>query len=418
MGILTQTLTRNTTGFDIDGDRDIHSKTETSSRSAKTAGDFKIKIATSLEDMVALHMDWVELEKRSAIATQVFQSFDWCASWVEHIATNSDAYKIHILTVHLQDRLIMVWPMMTTCVGPICILRWLSDPFAQYGDVLIDKDIDHQQVFELAWQELTATEEVDAIRLRHVRKDSLIHDFLHTKAHMVGEPDTAPYMDLTQYKNEQDYEARYSKSQRRRRKRIRAGLEKAGPLEFSMMDDPQGKQREIKHAIIEKRKWLNERGLQSSPVRSGSIIDFLGNLGNKASGLETTVSVMSINKKTVSVEIGLRYKNRHFGYVTSHNNDMTNASPARLHMDLSQRKALLDGMDVFDLMVPGDRHKLSWSSGSVTTCDFCMPLTGLGSLYARVYLAMVRPMIKKAYHAMSPKWRSRIIHLICDTSSD
>jgi CelD/BcsL family acetyltransferase involved in cellulose biosynthesis len=70
----------------------------------------------------------------------------------------------------------------------------------------------------------------------------------------------------------------------------------------------------------------------------------------------------------VSHELGLRYRGRHCAFITGHDPELTNLSPARLHMDRSQRQALADGVSTFDLMVPGDPYKSSWSCTKRSRC--------------------------------------------------
>jgi CelD/BcsL family acetyltransferase involved in cellulose biosynthesis len=84
-------------------------------------------------------------------------------------------------------------------------------------------------------------------------------------------------------------------------------------------------------------------------------------------------------------------------------NALTDHSPARLHMDFSQRQALKDGCRVFDLMVPNDPYKDSWCSARVPAHDYHLGLAPLGRLYGTGYLTQLRPRLREAYHNMSPR---------------
>jgi CelD/BcsL family acetyltransferase involved in cellulose biosynthesis len=116
-------------------------------------------------------------------------------------------------------------------------------------------------------------------------------------------------------------------------------------------------------------------------------------------GFDVVVTELSAGGKPLSWEVGLRYRDHHFAYITSHVNALTDLSPARLHMDLSQRLALRDGMKAFDLMIPYDPHKESWSSATMGTEDYYLPLTARGRVFGRVYLETLRPFLRKAYYA-------------------
>ena len=118
--------------------------------------------------------------------------------------------------------------------------------------------------------------------------------------------------------------------------------------------------------------------------------------------MDLVVTALTAGGKPVSWEIGLRHAGTHFAFITSHVNALTDYSPARLHMDLSQRHALNHGMRAFDLMLPHDVYKDSWSSGHTDTADFHLPLSAGGWAYGVIYLERLRPMLRHAYYRMSP----------------
>jgi CelD/BcsL family acetyltransferase involved in cellulose biosynthesis len=116
-------------------------------------------------------------------------------------------------------------------------------------------------------------------------------------------------------------------------------------------------------------------------------------------------SLLTAGGRPISWDIGLRFKDRHCGFITAHDTSLTDCSPARLHMDLAQRRAIADGMKTFDLMVPNDPHKESWSSGAMPVHDFYAPVSALGQLYGRVYLSGLRPVLRYAYYNAPPSLR-------------
>lgn len=368
-----------------------------------------VTVIDDLDGLEALEADWRALELRAAGLSQVFQSFDWCAAWAWARA-GERCLGLNIVTVRIGGRLVLVWPLMRVCVGPLCILRWLSDPYSQYGDVLIDSDVDREEVLAAAWSRIRTLPRIDAIRLRHVRSDAIAASFLSRHCQPVGEADTAPALDLTRFANEAAYDARYTKTQRRRRRRIRQELEEKGALDFRLLRSGAEFDRLIERIIAEKRHWLVERGLHSLPLADPRMVDFIRRLASGRT-LELVLSVLSCGGEPVAYEIGLRFGRHHFGYITAHDHRLTDASPARLHMDLSQRRALSDGMRVFDLMVPGDPHKLSWSNMAMEVFDFCAPLTPLGHLYGLAYLDGLRPLARRLYHRASPRIRRKLMRL-------
>jgi CelD/BcsL family acetyltransferase involved in cellulose biosynthesis len=243
------------------------------------------------------------------------------------------------------------------------------------------------------------------IRLRHVRADATVAPFLSTHFRDSQQHDMAPVLDLTAFANEAAYEARYSSSQRKRRKKIRKNLEDAiGPVQFDILDPGPANDDAIAEAVHEKHKWLAERGRKNQALCENKVTAFLRELSHRRGGsVQLVTSRMTVGDKPISWEIGLRKGSTHFGFITSHRTDLTDYSPGRLHMDLSQRQALRDGMSAFDLMVPNDPHKESWSSSKVEVRDHHLPLTALGRLYGLGYVETARPLLRKAYYAMPPE---------------
>ena len=158
----------------------------------------------------------------------------------------------------------------------------------------------------------------------------------------------------------------------------------------------------IAAAVVEKCQWLDQRGRQNRALCDRQIVEFLRRLSGAGGDARLVVSRMCAGPRPVSWEIGLRKGGTHFGFITSHVTALTDYSPARLHMDLSQRRALNDGLKAFDLMVPNDAHKESWSSAKTETSDYHLPLSPLGRLYGAGYLETARPLLRRAYYRMPP----------------
>jgi len=80
-------------------------------------------------------------------------------------------------------------------------------------------------------------------------------------------------------------------------------------------------------------------------------------------------------------------------------------------MDLSQRQTIKDGMRLFDLMIPGDPHKQSWSNARALVHEFHAPLSLGGSLYGDGYLSLLRPIARRFYYSAPAAIRSYFTHL-------
>ena len=384
-----------------DGD-DVGSQARASGPAALLPPGGHLSFVTTSHGLDHLEAGWRALEVAHARPHGVFQTFDWVKSWASAYAGPGSRNSLAVIAGQRRGRLVFLWPLMRMVSGPFAVLRWLSEPLAQYGDMLIDAAEDHQAWFEASLAYVRRQPGLDAIWLRHVRADAAVTPHLQQHFHNANLVEHAPWLDLTAYPNEAAYEARYAPAQRKRRKKIRKRLEETfGPVAFNVLEPGAAASAAMAAAVAEKCAWIDERGRQNQILgcpRLPAFLDLMSNVRNGSTRM--LVSQMTAGGKPVSWEVGLRFGRTHFGFITSHVNAFTDYSPARLHMDYSQRLALRDGMAAFDLLVPHDAHKESWSSAMVETNDFHLPLTPRGWVYGRLYLETLRPKLRSAYYRL------------------
>ncbi len=363
-----------------------------------------VSLTTTLQGLMALEPHWLKLEKQCATAPSIFQSYAWVSNWAKTYITENSSHELCIITGFQNERLVFVLPLMKQKLGPITILRWLTEPYGQYGDALIAANQNSKAWFSNALVFIQNLKNIDVIRLRHVRADAAIADTCRQSFTDARHDEKAPYLDLTQYDSDESYEARYSSTQRKRRKKIRKELEQLGPIEFEVIPNGVLGDAAINQSFVEKNLWLEERGRQNRVMKCPSHAGFLKDISrSRTSNVDVVISQLSAGGKPVSWEIGFNFQGCHFAYITSHVNTMTDLSPGRLHMDQSQRNCIKHGLQKFDLMVPHDHHKESWSSGLVETSDHYLPLSLRGRLYGKLYLRTLRPVLRHIYYK-SPPW--------------
>ncbi len=361
---------------------------------------WEVDVATTLSGMERLEAEWRLFEREHGDDVHAFQSVDWCLAWGRTFLEKDDGVTPFVITVRRAGRLVLLWPLMRCRLGPLRALSWLSDPFSQYGDVLTALEgAPLMAAMERAWQTIRDDARVDIVRLRHVRDDARAVPFLETFFRRAAWQDGAPWMDLTRFPSVEAYEKRYTKEQRRRRKRIRKSLEKrfGEKLEFEFVPAGEEIGENIERLVEEKRAWLTGKGLMSRPLASPRLVEFLSRLpaDGESEGLRMVISCMRAGEHRISWELGFRFKGRHYGYITAHERTLTRSSPMRLHMDLSQKRALGDGMRVFDLLVPVADHKKTWSSAVEPVREYFMPLTASGRILGESYLCHFRPLLRR-----------------------
>lgn len=366
---------------------------------ARLPADAHLSLVTTATSLDALETDWRELETRHGRPHNVFQSFDWVKNWIACYAGADQSPAI--VTGHRDGRLVFVWPLMQVQSGPTRVLRWLSEPLAQYGDIVLDPAESVETWCNAALGLLRSERAGDLLWLRHIRDDATIRDHVLATFYSAKLAEQAPWLDLSAFADDAAYDARYSSSQRKRRKKIRKSLEDdLGPVTFDVIPPGPELDAAIQQAVVEKSQWVNERGRHNSILGCTRLPKFLSAMSKAGGGTGLTVTCLQAGGKPVSWELGLRYGKTHFAFITSHVNALTNYSAARLHMDQSQRRALKDGCIVFDLMVPNDEYKESWSSSAMATNDFHLPLTNAGWLFGRLYLEALRPALRAAYYRL------------------
>lgn len=369
-----------------------------------------LTLVTSLPGLMALEQGWKALEMSAQANPTVFQTFAWVSSWCRTYCAQQSCPDIHVIAGYDHDRLVFVWPLMRTRRAGLNVLCWLTEPFGQYGDVLCLEGECTRTWVANALRFIRRLKGIDILRLRHVRGDSALagvaaHELVNARL-----DESAPYLDLTQFASEADYENRYTGTQRKRRKKIRKHLEEKGNVTFHRHPLGSVSDTAIAEAIAEKNKWLAERGRINKIMSCPSHREFLKLLSRAPQDdMQMVITELQAGGSAVSWEISFRFGGTHFAYITSHRNDLTDLSPGRLHFDLSQRACLADGMKVFDLMVPYDAHKESWSSACMPTQDYFLPFSRKGSIAGTVYLCYVRPLLRAIYYRM-PQGLLRLVN--------
>jgi CelD/BcsL family acetyltransferase involved in cellulose biosynthesis len=372
--------------------------------SAAATAHNSLTVVTSLNALAEMEEKWRDLEAHVQNNTSVFQSFDWVMAWAQTYLDEKPSLSLHILAGYEHGQLVYLWPLMRERQFGLSVLTWLTEPFGQYGDVLCRKGYCPRKWMESSIAFLKRLRDVDLVRLRHVRADSHLAThgqdlFVNAKA-----PEKAPFLDLTQFETEASYDARYTSVQRKRRKKIRKAIEEMGDVKFTRLPVGSLADAAIQNAISEKNAWLSERGRMNRVMSCPAHAPFLKNLSRRLGGtVEVVVTELMAGDKPVSWEVGFRHCGTHYGYITSHVNALTDLSPGRLHMDLSQRACLADRLNRFDLMVPNDAHKESWSSGTVDTNDYYLPLSATGVAVGHIFIRTLRPMMRSLYYKMTAK---------------
>jgi CelD/BcsL family acetyltransferase involved in cellulose biosynthesis len=368
------------------------------SNSVAMAPNSYLTLASSSKSLLRLEKGWRELETASHVPATIFQSFDWVKTWCEIYAQPESDVRVLVVTGYTNDQLVFILPLEVSKFLGITRATWLSQPIAQYGDLLCHRQEDPSHWMGLAIEFLKSSSAIDVLHLRHVRQSSNLYPFAERSMGDGKLNERAPYLDLTTFSNDTEYEGRYDSRQRKHRKKIRKGLEEFGELSFIQLSDQNEIDAAIDYAVVEKRKWLKQRGRFNRTMacpRHNRFLQALARLDDKGATLQVTQ--MSAGEHKVSWEASFVYKHVQYCYLTAHQTGFTNRSPGRLHFDLSQRRSLAQGIKTYDLMVPYDPYKDSWSSATEPVNDYYLGISKRGELFGRVYFGTLRPVFRNIY---------------------
>ncbi len=392
--------------------------TQVKEPAAKGVRQFRCEIIRTVHGLHAIAAQWRRLQHDSGQDTQAFQSMEWALAYSNaFMSTETATPERYPLLVLLRDAAgvpVLLLPLMRERYPlGLRVITWLSDPLGQYGDVIssLRGEALHEGL-TIAMQTVRG-EGADLVRLRNVRGDALIRPWLEQHFGKTPELTGAPWLDLKPFATPEDFEKHFSAKQRRRRRKILNALKRhlGAEPEFVRIEGVQAQQQAIVELLRAKRSWLKEKGLISRALfcertevflRSLAETSAMGAASGALASCELVITALQANGRQLSWELGLRYRGRHYAYITAHRPELTRFSIGRLHMFLAQRCAVEDGLHAFDMLVPAAPHKKSWSSGVMPTHNYFEALTARGRLLGQGYLNVVRPLLQRAYHVIPP----------------
>ncbi len=373
------------------------------------AANLDLALITDRAGFDALEAGWNALFDRAGRPAQVFQTFNWNWHWANHYLAEApggiSGLTISILTGRRDGRLVMIWPLVSERVRGITQIFWMGEPVSQYGDVIIDDLSDALDVMRAGWAYLSANAKADVVRLRRVRADAAIAPLLSEIGARVSDRQSAPYLDLRSAKSFADYEQRYSPRSRRNRRRLARRLEEQGGMAFKRYKGGVDARALAVTALDLKSGWLKDRGLVSHAIADARMARFFADAAEgRDKSTNCIVAVLECQGEPAALEVSFICKGRLAMHVIVFNLKYEKSGAGVLLLEQSIRDGYDDGLDVYDMLAPGDNYKLDWSDATAEVVDWVKPLSLAGSMYARLYLGF-RARAKAAINAMPQSLR-------------
>lgn len=357
-------------------------------------------IITTISEFNELQEEWNTLFETHASGTQLFQTYNWIWHWINQFENNPKDIKI--LTGHIDEKLVLLAPLVQEKKLSLKILKWAGEPVSQYGDILIAENPQNLQWLKAGFNYLNDTLKPDLFYLRKTRFDAAITPLLEMYNATILEETAAPYIEILGDKDFTEFNKRYSQRSRKAKRRHRRKLEEKGPLTFNLYEEGSEANRAANHAINLKREWLKATKT-ISPAFNGPLIDNFFDAASKENNHSANIKVseLCVDNHPAAIEIGIFVKDYYGAHLGVYDPAYIAHSPGSLQMQDTIAALIEKGVKVIDLFAPGDKYKYEWTDLSVPVYDFAYSTSLKGKIYEEAFLKRARPALKSAVQTVS-----------------
>lgn len=363
----------------------------------------------TLAGFYSLEASWTALFERAGESHHLFQSYNWLWHWAQHFLPQDDRGfpKLSIVIARDQSQnLVLVMPLVLLRHGPVLKLVWMGEPVSQYGDVLIDRNVDRAALLDAAFAYIGKTSPAGLVHLRKIRSDAAVAPLIKAQASFKSNVLVAPYIDISSATSFDAFEERYAKSARRNRKRQRRRLEDHGAQSLEVADQGLRARDLANQGFDLKIAWLKDKSLISpalSDERTRAF--FLDVCEAKSHPAGCAVTVLKSGDQIAALEISVSAKGRTAIHIITYAKEFEKAAAGALLMEDSIRRAIDAKQQVFDLLAPGAEYKYNWTDTDIEVADYAVALSGVGYLYSQVYLNFIRQTGKRFVEHLPPSIR-------------
>lgn len=375
-------------------------RVEPNSRSLSAA---PVERATTIELVgttdAAATQAWLAIADRSP-AIGAYDRLDFIAAGAEACSA-VDSVRLAALVRHGDGLVRSILPLRVTRKLGAVIAQGVAAPMAQYTDCLGSPlSVEDLESIGARLREAYA---VDLVLLRKVRRDGGLWPALSALGLSQNALTTAPYIDLSAFRNFAAYDASFSRTTRRSRKqRARKLEERVGQVRFQVQPGAAAAA-ETALAIRWKRAWLTAQGLKS-PVLDD---DNWGRALQRAAALpHAVVSVLYGADRPLAIELGFMAGADYSSYLGAYDPAFATYGVGQLQLYKTIEWAFAQNVARFDLLAPDSEYKQHWSrSGTcVDVDDFALPLSQLGRAMADLRRHL-RPLARSVILGLTPEVR-------------
>ncbi|MDB5602559.1 MAG: hypothetical protein JWN71_4603 [Xanthobacteraceae bacterium] len=376
------------------------------------ADDYRVARLTTLEALEALAIEWTALEAKTRRAA-FFQSAAWSLATCRPLTGQTETTDVLVFAVYRGLDLVAVAPFKIISRGPVRLAVDLTDPFGQYGDVLIADDADASTIMTQVLVALRDTPDLDGLLMRRVRIDSPARHMLDLGGFKASAADGAPYVDLRPYASFDDYHASVNVKTRKNLRNLRNRMARGAPVTHRVMDND-----DISKVIAEsfegRLRWLEQQGLPSTAFDDPVFRAFVERIGELGRRGELALLAMGLycGDVPVSLQWGFVHRGRYYAYIAARNPDYDAYSPGRIHLEEVIRTCHARGIEVCDFLAPGARYKFTWTDDATEVLDIAVPFSFKGRLLLDLWNRRLRVAAKAIYAQLPPSLRQTVLRLL------
>jgi CelD/BcsL family acetyltransferase involved in cellulose biosynthesis len=336
------------------------------------------------DELESLKEEWRRFEA-SADCT-VFQSFDWLASWYQHIGRRSKVRPAIVAGRRTSGELLFLLPL-AVMPGLVRRLRWLGSELCDYNAPLLAADFSEQVTpaqFHELWLEICRQ-----LQRRPQHRHDLIE--LTKMPESVG-AQSNPFVRLDVGLNpsgahlmrlhgtwEELYHAKRSSATRRRDRTKRKRLGEFGEVRFITPQEPDEIARTLETLVEQKSKAFVRMGVTNIFTPPGHRDFFFALATDQRTRHLVHVSRLEVGSTWAAANLGLIFGGCYYHVLASYDDgEISRFGPGAAHLRDLLGYAIGRGLRCFDFTIGDERYKLEWSEHTLCLYDLVAPATARG----------------------------------------